>query len=198
MQHVQRAKTLAVSVMMVGAGLLACKKKQAPTVEASPLATPTPSPASPALDLPPTPTNKGKLGEAMVLDGVTVTVEEQKNCTFANAYSRRSLASRKQKLVGIKVLFEGNGERAHVISYSAFKATDPEGITFRSNTRAGTDCDPTLKSNTLSKGDKTRGWVLFEVPLTVSKLSFPYTNRRPPRAGTPPNEREQIVKFELD
>ncbi len=190
-----RVRHLVVPTMIVAMALLACKKKGAPVSETN-AAAPTAPPAPTAPDIPPTPSGTVKLGAAVALDGVTVTAEEFKDCKLSNVYSRRTLTRAKEKLVGVNVLFEGNGEKEHNVSFTGFKVTDSEGMAFSATTRSGSDCSPTLKSGRIAKGEKSRGWVLFQVPekMTVSKLSF--TNRRPFRLRTPSDQMEQRIEIE--
>lgn len=198
MQRRSGVQTPLVLFMVVGLALLACKKKSSSssaTTESRPASPTLPSkPAAPAL--PPTPTKTFGLNDAAVLDGLTVTMEEFKECRLDNAYSRRSMSRKKEKLVGGLFVFEGNGEKEHSIYSSGFKVTDPEGLTYRSTFRSGTDCSPTLKSSRLSKGDKTKGWVLFQVPDKATGLKISVTHRRPYRPNTPADEKEQKVSFQ--
>jgi len=184
-----------MSVMIVSTALLACKKKKSSATESVGVGSPTPTPTRPPVVLPATPTQIFGVNQPAKLDGVTVTIEEYKDCRLDNYYSRRSLAKKKEKLVGINVVFEGTGDKDHVISYSRFKISDSEGLTFRATLRSGTNCSPTLKSGNLAKGDKSRGWVLFQVPEKSSGFKIAFTNRRPYRSGTPADEKEQKVTF---
>ncbi len=186
-------RSLSIPVMVVAVALLACKKKKAPPPTTR---SPLPIPTKTAPVLPETPKGKLKLKQAAKLDGVTLTVEEFKDCRLSNFYSRRSLKRKKEKLIGVNVIFEGNGEKDHNVSYTQFKVKDPEGMTFRSIIRSGSDCNPTLKSGRVGQGEKTRGWVLFSVPQTVENVEVVFTNRRPYRTGTPSSEREQKVTFD--
>lgn len=187
-------RVLVVSVMMVSAALLACKKKKA-TTESVGIAPPTPTPTPTLEPLPATPTQTFKLNEAAKLDGITVTVEEFRDCRLDNFYSRRALQKKKEKLVGANVVFEGNAPKDHSVSYTAFRVNDSEGLTFRATTRSGSNCSPTLKSGRVASGEKSRGWVLFEVPEKSSGFKLVLTNRRPYRSGTPSGEQEQKVTF---
>ncbi len=190
------AKALVPAIIVVGLALLACKKKKS-TTSSVPAVTATATTKPKAVE-PPTPTQTFKLNEEAKLDGVTITLQEYKECRLDNFYSRRSLSKKKQKLVGALALFEGNFEKNHLVSTSNFKATGPEGLTYRATTRSGSNCSPTLKSNSLAKGDKTKGWILFEVPQTLDndKVTITYTNRRPYRTGADLSNREQRAKFQ--
>lgn len=193
MQLGRGARSLVVSAMIVSLALLACKKKTAPTTGAAGPAAPAATPAPPPL--PATPTKSFGLNETAKLDGVAVTVEEFKDCRIDNFYSRRSVARKKEKLVGANVVFEGNADTDHSISYTNFKVTDPDGMAYRSTINSGTNCNPTLKSGRVGKGEKSRGWVLFQVPEKASGFKIVMTNRRPYRTGTSPSEMEQKVTF---
>jgi hypothetical protein len=196
MQLGPTARSVLLSVMIVSTALLACKKKKSTATESVSVGSPTPAPTRPPVVLPATPKQTFGLKQAAKLDGVTVTIDEYQDCRLDNFYSRRSLAKKKEKLVGINVTFEGNGEKDHVISYSGFKISDSEGLTFRATLRSGTKCSPTLKSGSLAKGDKSRGWVLFQVPEKSSGFKIVFNNRRPFRSGTPADEKEQKVTFQ--
>jgi hypothetical protein len=50
----------------------------------------------------------------------------------------------------------------------------------------------------VGSGEKTRGWVLFQIPETVKSVNVVFTNRRPYRTGTPADEKEQKVTFSTD
>jgi hypothetical protein len=189
-------RTVSLPVMIVAIGLLACKKKTTKAATESVGPAPAPAATKAPLVLPETPKETMKLNQAAKLDGVTLTVEEFKDCRVTNLYSRRAMTKKKEKLVGISVLFEGNGEKDHQVSYSNFKVSDPEGLTFRSTLYSGSDCSPTLKSGRVGSGEKTRGWVLFQIPATAKSVNVVFTNQRPHRLGTPTSEREQKANFD--
>ncbi len=198
MRLMRGARSLSVPLMVVAVALFACKKKKAPPSGAAGVVAPPTVPTRTAPVLTETPKGIQKLKTAAVLDGVTLTLEEFQDCRLSNFYSRRSLTKKKEKLIGVNVLFEGNGEKEHNVSYSNFKVTDPEGLTFRSTIRSGTNCSPTLKSGRVGSGEKTRGWVLFQIPESVKSVNVVFTNRRPYRTGTPSDEKEQKVTFSTD
>ncbi|MCA9592028.1 MAG: DUF4352 domain-containing protein [Myxococcales bacterium] len=188
-------RALVPAIAIVGLALLACKKKST-TTSTGPAATATATAKPKPVD-PPTPTQTFKLNEVAKLDGISITLQEFKDCRLSNFYSRRALSKKKQKLIGVLVLSEGNGDKSHSSSWSYFKVTDPEGLTYRATTRSGSDCSPTFKSTSLGKGEKSKGWVLFEVPETLenANVTMTYTNRRPYRSGADLSNREEKVKF---
>lgn len=187
------AQSLVLVVMVVSMALLACKKKSSSTTSAGPSLAPAPAPTPTLAPLPATPTKTFGLNDAAVLDGVTLTVEEFKDCRLDNFYSRRAVTRKKEKLVGANVTFEGNGDKDHNISYTNFKVVDPEGMTYRSTFRSGSNCSPTLNAGRVAKGEKTKGWVIFQVPEKAKGFKVVFSNRRPFRIGTPAGEQEQKV-----
>jgi hypothetical protein len=197
MQLGRGTRSLVVSVMVVSVALFACKKKKTAASSVGG-GTPTPTVASkpPPEPVPPTPTQTFGLKSAAKLDGVTVTIEEFQDCRLDNFYSRRSLAKKKEKLVGANVVFEGNGAKDHNVSYTAFRINDSDGMAYSSTFRSGSNCNPTLKSGRIGPGEKTRGWVIFQVPQKASGFKLVLTNRRPYRTGTSPSDMEQKVNFD--
>ncbi len=199
MQSGRRARWLVAAVAVVSVALLACKKKSAPATESVGVGAgaPTVAPKPPPEPLPATPTEAILLKSPAKLDGITVTIEEFKDCRVDNFYSRRSLTKKKEKLVGADVVLEGSGTKDQTVSYSAFRVVDSAGMAYSSAFTSGSNCNPTLKSGRIGGGEKTRGWVVFQVPEKASGFKLVLTHRRPYRTGTPPSEMEQKVNFEL-
>jgi len=104
------------------------------------------------------------LNAPAALAGLTATVEQVAECSVSDKYGRESLARRKEKIMGVRVVFAGTTSTAKNFSHSRFKLSDSTGKTFISTLRPDSDCSPLLESGSLAQGEQRRGWVLFQVP----------------------------------
>ena len=85
---------------------------------------------------------------------------------------------------------ESLGDKQFLASPTHAKVIDSQSLTYNSLGYASTtNCDPTFKFTQLAKGEKAKGWLIFEVPKAASGLKMSYN---PVSFGTP-----QTVKFDL-
>ncbi|MEZ4225313.1 MAG: DUF4352 domain-containing protein [Polyangiaceae bacterium] len=146
--------------------LLACKKKSAPTpvtttTPESPLTTPTPTAT-------PTVSNKvWSVGDKATAPDYSMTIDNVKECKV-KYYFRPKKGNIK---LGVEVTIEGTADKDVAVNPFYAKVTDSEGYSYTS-TFGG--CDPDLKSVRVSKGEKAKGWITFEVPSKSSGLKLAY------------------------
>ncbi len=173
--------TAFTGVLVMAAALLACKKS-APAAGETPVgetvATPTAEPPPPVV------TNKvWNVGDKATAPDYTMTLENVKECKV-KYYFKPKKGNIK---LGIEVAVEGTADKDVPVNPFYAKVTDSEGYTYNS-TFGG--CDPDLKSVRLSKGEKAKGWITFEVPAKAAGLKLSYN---PFIIGTT----KQELKFDL-
>jgi len=178
---------MATSALVVGllSSLLACKKlgreegstTSTGTTRAASGSAPAPGQgASDTTELP----GVIAIGATAQLSGLKVRVAEVKECKYEREANQAALAKAKQKLVGLLVYFEGDYVNHNVQAHAhTWKGYDKEGITYRGIAPSYTDCQPSLKSVSLAKGDKAKGWVAFKVPVSIERLDAKYTHNIP-------------------
>jgi hypothetical protein len=181
--------------------LLACKKlkggKESPATEdtaaAQPAAAPEPGKSPEKSDTAELP-GKTAIGATAQLNALKVRVAEVKECKYEREANQKAIESAKQKLVGLLVYFEGDYVNHNVQAHAhTWKAYDAEGITYRVMAPNYTDCKPSLKSVSLAKGDKAKGWVAFKVPASTQQLDVKYTHSIPVKLAK--ESAKQLVTF---
>jgi|RhiMethySRZTD1v2_1073278.scaffolds.fasta_scaffold06756_5 uncharacterized protein DUF4352 len=173
--------SLGLAVLVVGT-LLACKKKkEATTTPTTPVTTPTATETAP----PPLPDKLYKLGESAKANDYNLTVDNVQEC------KRKWSAPKKGNIfLGVEATVESLGDKQFLASPTHAKVIDSQSLTYNSLGYASTtNCDPTFKFTQLAKGEKAKGWLIFEVPKAASGLKMSYN---PVSFGTP-----QTVKFDL-
>jgi len=179
-----RANTLTVfaCAALVAGSLLACKKKKAPAAAATPAAT-TVAPTATA----PKVTHKVyKVGDTGSALDFKLTVSNVKQCKNKYYFSKPKKGN---IWIGVELLVESSADKPFFANPGNAKITDGEGIAYNPSYRSTKDCDPTLKGTQLAKGEKAKGWVVFEIPKASSGLKLSYN---PSRFGA-----SQIIKFDL-
>lgn len=73
--------------------------------------------------------------------------------------------------LGVEVQLEGSADKDVPVNPFYAKVTDGDGYSYTS-TFGG--CDPELKSVRITKGEKAKGWITFEVPQKASSLKLTY------------------------
>lgn len=180
-----RSKTstvLACAALVVG-GSLACKKSSSsssppPTAATETTTTPT-EPAQPAFDS----SKVYKVGQAAKAPDYTFNVENVKECKV-KYYFKPKKGNIK---LGVEVQLEGTADKDVPVNPYYAKITDSDGYSYTS-TFGG--CEPELKAVRITKAEKARGWITFEVPEKASGLKFTYS---PIIIGA----MKQEVKFDL-
>jgi hypothetical protein len=177
--------TLTALAFLVVSALLACKKKKeetaAPTTTAETTATAT------ATAPPPLPDKLYKLGESGKANDYALSVDNVQEC------KRKWSAPKKGNIyLGVESTIESLGDKQFLASPTHAKVVDSQNLTYNSLGYASTaNCDPTFKFTQLAKGEKAKGWLIFEVPKDASGLKMSYS---PPSYGLGP---AQTVKFDL-
>jgi hypothetical protein len=106
----------------------------------------------------------GELGHAR---SYTMSVEGSKDCPMERPF----LPAPGSVKVGIEVVLEGTA--AHEVPINPFYASlhTPDGAV-RAATLAG--CEPSLPSVRVTRGQKVRGYVTFELPVTTRAFELRY------------------------
>jgi hypothetical protein len=124
--------------------------------------------APPASEIkPPAKQLTGSVGDALQLNGLTVTiVTADVNAKPANQFITPKAGDR---FVVVQVLYENTGSDA--VSYSPFdwKLIDSSGFTY---TDAFSGIDQQLNSGNLPSGGRVRGYVSYEVPQSAGGLNL--------------------------
>lgn len=136
------------------------------------------------------------IGATAELNSLKLRVAEVKDCKYESESSQKGLEKAGEKLVGLLVYFEGDYvDHSVQANAHSWKAYDAEGITYPGMTTYATDCQPMLKTVSLAKGDKSKGWMAFKVPVTTKQLDAKYTHNIPPSAAK--ESAKQVVKFRV-
>ena len=181
-----RTRSESWSVVLVAgvvvSALLACKKKSEEA--APPAATQAAKTAAPAPP-PPLPDKLYKVGETGKGLDYNLAVDNVTECK-----KKWSAPKKGNIFLGVEATVESTADKQFMASPSQAKVIDSENLTYNSLGYASTvNCDPTFKFTNLAKGEKAKGWLIFEVPKGASDLKMSYN---PVSFGTP-----QTVKFDL-
>lgn len=167
--------TVVCCATLVVGSLLACKKKStpAPTVEATPNAgTPTPTPAATAPAAPDLSSKTFSVGDTADAGEFKLTVDNVKECK-PNPYYR---PEKDHIWLGLELAFEGNSDK-QVMPFTIYmKVLDKEGTVMKQQYIGSKACEPRFNSSAaLGKGEKAKGWLMFEVPKSATGLKFQYS-----------------------
>jgi hypothetical protein len=142
---------------------LTAASKFSVTNTAAPVSTAIPAPTNT-----PASSSLAKVGEPVTQEGYQLTVT---NVEFSNAYGYAS-ATAGMHFLAVEILIVSDA--ASNVNVNPFYATvkDSDGYSYTSYLMGK---DPALTSqNDLAQGDKMRGWVTFQVPLTAHGFVFNY------------------------
>ncbi len=171
-------------VVLVGGTLLACKKK-----DSTPTATTDTATAAPTPTPPPAPTFTTKtfnVGDNAKAFDYALQVDNVKECKPKYYFSKPKKGT---IWLGVEMVVESTSDKQIWSNPSHAKVIDSEGLTYNYSFASTKDCDPGLRATQLNKGEKAKGWVVFEVPEKASGLKLTYN---PSLFGSP-----QQVKFDL-
>ncbi len=174
--------TVFVCATLVTGSLLACKKKKAPPPVASAVAAPT----APTATAPKVSNKIYKVGDTGSALDYKLTVSNVKQCKNKYYFSKPKKGN---MWIGVELLVESSSDKPFFANPGNAKITDGEGIAYNPSYRSTKDCDPTLKGTRLAKGEKAKGWVVFEIPKKSSGLKLSYN---PSLFGA-----SQTIKFDL-
>lgn len=179
---------LGCGALVVGT-LLACKKdKEDPTPDPGAVPAPTPAATTPK-PAATTPTKIFNVGDEAVAPDYKLKVSNVKECKPKYSFNRTKLKKADRILMGVEVMISSTSDKTFSVSSYHAKVTDKEGLTFK-NSYMTSNCDPKLETITLNKGEKAKGWVVFEIPKDASGLKFQYEYK--PILAPP-----QILKFDM-
>jgi hypothetical protein len=163
--------TLAFAVVVMGS-LLACKKKTTGTSGTGTTATtgsPTTPTATATATTNPVTTKTFNVGDTADAGEYKITVENVKECK-AKPYMKPTKGS---IWLGVEVTIVATGDKQIYPGSTNMKAVDKEGHVLK-QVGYGAACEPALGYQALGKDEKTKGWVVFEVPSDASGLKFSY------------------------
>jgi hypothetical protein len=169
--------------LLIGGALLACKNKKQDTPPTPAVET---AAAAPTVTAPPAaPATTFSVGETAKASDYSLAVDSVKQCK-----PRRYSKPKKGNIwLGVEMVVGAIGDKQVWSNPSYAKLIDGDGLTYNSSYGSTIDCEPRLRATQLNNGEKAKGWVVFEVPQTVSGLKLTYN---PSRVGKP-----QQVKFDL-
>ena len=174
--------TVFAATSLVVVPLLACKKKKP---EPTPVTTATvPATAAPT-QRPSLPDKLYTLGETAKAFDYALLVEKVTEC------KRRYNAPKKGNIfLGVEATVENLADKQFHATPSHAKIVDSQNLAHNSlNFASVTGCDPLFKFTQLAKGEKAKGWLVFEIPKDATNLKLSYN---PTLIGTP-----QTLKFDL-
>ncbi len=182
MQTPPKTTTVLACAAIVVGSLMACKKSSSSSSAPAPT-DPTPTtptaPPKPAFDS----SKIFKVGEQAKAPDYSMSIENVKECKV-KYYFRAKKGNIK---LGVEVQLEGSADKDVPVNPYYAKITDSDGYSYTS-TFGG--CEPELKAVRITKAEKARGWVTFEVPSKASGLKLSYS---PIIIGS----MKQEVKFDL-
>jgi len=128
--------------------------------------------APPSADVqPPAKNISGQVGVAMALNGVSVTVvTADLNAKSGNDFITPKAGNR---FVAVQVLYEDTGTDPYDYNPFDWKLTDSAGFSYDS---AFTEIGPQLNSGTIQPGEKARGFITYEVPVSATGLQLRLTS----------------------
>ena len=174
--------TVLACAALVGGSLLACKKKKtAATTASATTASAVPTATAPKV------TNKiYKVGDTGSALDFKLTVSNVKQCKNKYYFSKPKKGN---MWIGVEVLVESSSDKPFFANPGNAKIIDGDGIAYNPSYQSTKDCDPTLKGTQLAKGEKAKGWIVFEIPKKSSGLKLSYN---PSLFGE-----SQTIKFDL-
>jgi Domain of unknown function (DUF4352) len=159
--------TVLCSAILIGGALLACKsKKSTPpptTLPTADTATTTTTPTTPTFDS----TKLFKVGDKAQAPDFSMSIENVKECKVPYYFKPKKGNIK----LGVEVQLEGSADKDVPVNPFYAKITDGDGYSYTS-TFGG--CSPELKSVRISKGEKARGWITFELPDKAKGLKLTY------------------------
>jgi hypothetical protein len=173
--------------VLVGGTLLACKGKKGTTGTTGGGETPE-VPNKPP-EPPPPPefmTKTYSVGDTAKALDYSLAVDNVKECRPKYYFSKPKKGS---MWLGVEMVVEATTDKQIWSNPTYAKVVDGDGLTYNYTYATTKDCDPGLRATQLNKGEKAKGWVVFEVPEKASGLKITYN---PSMIGAP-----QQVKFDL-
>jgi hypothetical protein len=108
-----------------------------------------------------------RVGDVVTAPDYTLRVEAIKECKVKYYFK----AKQGNIKLGVQVLIEGNSDKDVPINPYYAKLVDSDGFAYTS-TYGG--CEPELKAVRIVRGEKSGGWVTFEIPEKATGLKFSY------------------------
>ncbi len=181
-----RPSTLSVvaCAALVAGSLLACKKKSSTTTTTTSTAAATT--AAPTATAPKVSNKIYKVGDTGTAIDYKITVSNVKECKNKYYFSKPKKGN---MWMGVEVLVESASDKPFFANPGNAKIIDGDGIAHNPSYQSTKDCDPTLKGTQLAKGEKAKGWIVFEIPKDASNLKLSYN---PSLFGA-----SQTIKFDL-
>ncbi len=178
--------TVVGCAVLVTGSLLACKKKSSSS-SSSTTTTTTATTATTTATAPAVSNKTFKVGDTASALDYKLTVSNVKECKSKSYYMKPKKGN---IWLGAEVTVESTSDKAFFANTSQMKITDSEGIAHNPTYQSTKDCDPRFPGIQLAKGEKAKGWVIFELPSATSGLKLTYN---PTTIFGPP----QALKFDL-
>lgn len=167
MRTLHNSWTVVGCAVLVTATLLACKKKSTESSSTSTTSGGTETTPT-ATAAPPPPPKLHNVGETAEGPAYKLTVENVKECKPGPWDSRLKEAI----YLGVEITLEATGDKQ--VFPSPFKVVAGDGTVLESAYMSGKSCDPRMGFQTLSKGEKIKGWFIVKAPTSATKLKFTY------------------------
>lgn len=173
--------TVLACAALVAGSLLACKKKKPAATTAT-----TASAAAPTASVKKVAPKIYKVGDTGSALDYKLTVSNVKECKNKYYFSKPKKGN---MWIGVEVLVESNSDKPFFANPGNAKIIDGDGIAYNPSYQSTKNCDPTLKGTQLAKGEKAKGWIVFEIPKKSTGLKLSYN---PSLFGE-----SQTIKFDL-
>lgn len=164
----QSSWTMAGSVALAALTLLACKQeKQAATLASSTAtAAPTPTPTARKMKK-----KIYKVGETAKAHDYTLTVSAVRPCKNKYYFSK---PKKGWIWLGTEVSIQSLAKKPFFANPGSAQLIDGDGIAHNPTFQVTKDCNPPLSSTELAKGEKAKGWIVFEVAEDSKNLKLSY------------------------
>ncbi len=181
--------TVALCAVLAVGALLACKKKKEESGGTATTDTAAATGATATTTAAPAPAKVYNVGDTATQIDYKLTVANVKECKKKGYYY--SGPKKGNLWLGVEVTVESMTDKQFMPYSSQFKIADGEGTVTSPGYAMTKECDPNFSvSAALNKGEKAKGWLVFEVPEKSSGLKLSYEPTI--LFGT-----KQLVKFDL-
>lgn len=115
------------------------------------------------------PTETFKIGDEVNLDGKTIVVNGVEPYTSSNQFMSPSAGKR---FVAVDITLQNNSDEAYNYNVLEFNLQDNEDYSY---TNALADIEPYLTTGAIQPGQRTRGYIPFEIPTENEPVKLTYT-----------------------
>jgi hypothetical protein len=175
--------TVVGCAVLVTGTLLACKKKSSSTTTSTTTGTTTATATATAA---PAPAKVFNVGDTATSLDYKITVSQVEECKPKYYFSKPKKGN---IWLGVEVTVESTTDKNFFANTGQVKVIDGDGVAHNPTYQTTKNCDPKFNGTQLAKGEKAKGWVLFELPSTANGLKLSYN----PTLFGPP----QTTKYDL-